>query len=196
MAGNPDEVLVVRNLLHQRCEPPKDRPWRGGMNLLWKGVNVLLRGVNLLWKGVDSLLRGVNRCVQPLERAPGGGGAAPVQGTNKPCPISATGICSLPFRDWCPPQVYSLSPSAIGARYRYILSLSAIGARYRYILSPRPRLVPVTGIFSLSVRDWCPLRPSASGLCQPSLPANQSQQGTEHMPGVRTNHSKEQSICP
>eukprot|EP00976_Prorocentrum_cordatum_P100929 1192421-Prorocentrum_minimum.AAC.1 len=42
-------------------------------------------------------------------------------------------------------QVYSLSPSAIGARYGYILSTL-------------PRLVPVTGIFSLPFRDWCPLR--------------------------------------
>eukprot|EP00959_Pyramimonas_sp_CCMP1952_P442857 9270682-Pyramimonas_sp.AAC.2 len=31
-------------------------------------------------------------------------------------------IFSLPFRDWCPLWVYSLSPSAIGARYGYILS--------------------------------------------------------------------------
>eukprot|EP00976_Prorocentrum_cordatum_P096955 1190793-Prorocentrum_minimum.AAC.1 len=42
-------------------------------------------------------------------------------------------------------QVYSLSPSAIGARYGYILS-------------PLPRLVPATGIFSLPFRDGCPLR--------------------------------------
>eukprot|EP00959_Pyramimonas_sp_CCMP1952_P033702 707904-Pyramimonas_sp.AAC.1 len=35
---------------------------------------------------------------------------------------SATGIFSLPSRDWCPPRVYSLSPRAIGARFGYILS--------------------------------------------------------------------------
>eukprot|EP00976_Prorocentrum_cordatum_P019535 395719-Prorocentrum_minimum.AAC.1 len=29
--------------------------------------------------------------------------------------------------------------------------------RPRYILSPLPRLVPVTGTFSLPFRDWCPL---------------------------------------
>eukprot|EP00959_Pyramimonas_sp_CCMP1952_P191107 3996228-Pyramimonas_sp.AAC.1 len=45
------------------------------------------------------------------------------------------GIFSLPFCDWCPPRVYSLS-------------LSAIGARYGYILSPLLRLVPATGVFS------------------------------------------------
>eukprot|EP00976_Prorocentrum_cordatum_P115024 1195940-Prorocentrum_minimum.AAC.3 len=46
-----------------------------------------------------------------------------------------TGIFSLPFRDWCPLRAYSLSPSAIGARYGHILS-------------PLPRLVPATGVFS------------------------------------------------
>eukprot|EP00976_Prorocentrum_cordatum_P077345 1182651-Prorocentrum_minimum.AAC.1 len=38
-------------------------------------------------------------------------------------------IFSLPFRDWCPLREYSLSPSTIGASYRYILS-------------PLPQLVP------------------------------------------------------
>eukprot|EP00976_Prorocentrum_cordatum_P075392 1181893-Prorocentrum_minimum.AAC.1 len=45
-------------------------------------------------------------------------------------------IFSLPFCDWCPLWVYSLFPSAIGARYGYILS-------------SLPQLVPATGIFSL-----------------------------------------------
>eukprot|EP00976_Prorocentrum_cordatum_P100825 1192384-Prorocentrum_minimum.AAC.2 len=40
----------------------------------------------------------------------------------------------------------------------YSLPPSAIGARYRYILSPLPRLVPATAIFSPPFRDWCPLR--------------------------------------
>eukprot|EP00959_Pyramimonas_sp_CCMP1952_P062835 1314001-Pyramimonas_sp.AAC.1 len=31
--------------------------------------------------------------------------------------VSATGIFSLPFCDWCLLRVHSLSPSAIGARY-------------------------------------------------------------------------------
>eukprot|EP00959_Pyramimonas_sp_CCMP1952_P077436 1618629-Pyramimonas_sp.AAC.1 len=30
------------------------------------------------------------------------------------------GVVTLPFCDWCPLRVYSLSPSAIGARYGYI----------------------------------------------------------------------------
>eukprot|EP00976_Prorocentrum_cordatum_P101855 1192816-Prorocentrum_minimum.AAC.2 len=34
--------------------------------------------------------------------------------------VPATGIFSLPFYDWCPLRVYSLSPSVIGARYGYI----------------------------------------------------------------------------
>eukprot|EP00959_Pyramimonas_sp_CCMP1952_P377181 7900224-Pyramimonas_sp.AAC.1 len=50
----------------------------------------------------------------------------------------------------------------------YSLSPSTIGAHCRYILSPLPRLVPVTGTFSLPFRDWCPLwvhslSPSAMG---------------------------------
>eukprot|EP00976_Prorocentrum_cordatum_P079101 1183407-Prorocentrum_minimum.AAC.3 len=44
--------------------------------------------------------------------------------------LGQRGIFSLPFRDWCPLWVYSLSPSAIGARCGYILFLP-------------PRLVPV-----------------------------------------------------
>eukprot|EP00959_Pyramimonas_sp_CCMP1952_P336384 7043771-Pyramimonas_sp.AAC.1 len=32
----------------------------------------------------------------------------------------------------------------------------SLGALYVYILSPLPRLVPVTGIFYLPFRDWCP----------------------------------------
>eukprot|EP00959_Pyramimonas_sp_CCMP1952_P302179 6322639-Pyramimonas_sp.AAC.1 len=36
----------------------------------------------------------------------------------------------------------------------YSLPPSAIGARYGYILSPLPRLVPAKVIFSLSFRDW------------------------------------------
>eukprot|EP00959_Pyramimonas_sp_CCMP1952_P301698 6312595-Pyramimonas_sp.AAC.1 len=55
-------------------------------------------------------------------------------------------------------QVYSLSPSAIGARCWYILSPSAIGARYGYIFSPLLQLVPATGMFSLPFCDRCPLR--------------------------------------
>eukprot|EP00959_Pyramimonas_sp_CCMP1952_P130837 2735812-Pyramimonas_sp.AAC.1 len=43
--------------------------------------------------------------------------------------VPAAGIFSLPFCDWCPLRVFSLSPSAIGA---------CCG----YILSPLPRLVP------------------------------------------------------
>eukprot|EP00959_Pyramimonas_sp_CCMP1952_P198429 4150649-Pyramimonas_sp.AAC.1 len=35
---------------------------------------------------------------------------------------------------------------------------TAFGARYGYILSPLTRLVPAKGIFSLPLRDWCPLR--------------------------------------
>eukprot|EP00959_Pyramimonas_sp_CCMP1952_P368054 7710042-Pyramimonas_sp.AAC.1 len=56
-------------------------------------------------------------------------------------------------------EVYSLSPSAIGARYRYILSPSAIGARYGPERHGGRRR---GGIFSLPFhnwcRDWCPLR--------------------------------------
>eukprot|EP00976_Prorocentrum_cordatum_P104416 1193882-Prorocentrum_minimum.AAC.1 len=67
----------------------------------------------------------------------------------------ATGMFSLPFRDWFPLRVRSLSPSAIGARYGYVLS-------------PLPRWVPTTGMFSLPFRNWRPLRvcslfPSAIG---------------------------------
>eukprot|EP00976_Prorocentrum_cordatum_P070170 1179822-Prorocentrum_minimum.AAC.5 len=40
----------------------------------------------------------------------------------------------------------------------YSLSPFAIGARYRYILSPLLRLVPATGVFSLPFCDWCPRR--------------------------------------
>eukprot|EP00976_Prorocentrum_cordatum_P087698 1187011-Prorocentrum_minimum.AAC.12 len=65
------------------------------------------------------------------------------------------GMFSLPFHDWCPLWVCSLSPSAIGARYGYVLS-------------PLMRLVPAMGIFSLPFHDWCPLwacslSPSAIG---------------------------------
>eukprot|EP00976_Prorocentrum_cordatum_P088238 1187230-Prorocentrum_minimum.AAC.4 len=46
----------------------------------------------------------------------------------------------------------------------YSLSPSAIGARYGYILSPLLRLVPDAGIFSLPFCDWCPLaRPRRDG---------------------------------
>eukprot|EP00976_Prorocentrum_cordatum_P088705 1187432-Prorocentrum_minimum.AAC.4 len=59
-------------------------------------------------------------------------------------------------------------PQCGGLLRVYSLSPSAIGARYGYILSPLPRLVPATGIFSLPFRDWCLLRvyslpPSAIG---------------------------------
>eukprot|EP00976_Prorocentrum_cordatum_P054007 1089321-Prorocentrum_minimum.AAC.1 len=58
---------------------------------------------------------------------------------------------------------YSLSPCAIGARYGGLLVSSgrAPGARYGsivHILSPFARLVPATGIFSLPLCDWCPIR--------------------------------------
>eukprot|EP00959_Pyramimonas_sp_CCMP1952_P366779 7681849-Pyramimonas_sp.AAC.1 len=53
-------------------------------------------------------------------------------------------------------------------RLVYSLSPTAIGARYGYILSPLLQLVPATGIFSLPYCNWCPLRvyslsPSAIG---------------------------------
>eukprot|EP00959_Pyramimonas_sp_CCMP1952_P366624 7678366-Pyramimonas_sp.AAC.1 len=57
---------------------------------------------------------------------------------------AATAAFSFPFRDWCPLRVYSLSPSAIGARYGYILC-------------PFLRLVPATGIFSLPCWRILPL---------------------------------------
>eukprot|EP00976_Prorocentrum_cordatum_P110366 1195184-Prorocentrum_minimum.AAC.3 len=47
-------------------------------------------------------------------------------------PNQAKGTFPLPFRDWCPLWVHSLSPSVIGARCGYILSPSAIGADYGY----------------------------------------------------------------
>eukprot|EP00959_Pyramimonas_sp_CCMP1952_P308291 6451925-Pyramimonas_sp.AAC.1 len=49
---------------------------------------------------------------------------------------------SLPCCDWCPLWAYSLSSSAIGARYGHTLSLFL-------------RLVPTMGIFSLFFCDWC-----------------------------------------
>eukprot|EP00976_Prorocentrum_cordatum_P050737 1024065-Prorocentrum_minimum.AAC.1 len=60
------------------------------------------------------------------------------------------GIFSLPFCGWCPPWVYSLSPSAIGARYgkrfdrcsRLETERAITNNTYGYILSPLPRLVP------------------------------------------------------
>eukprot|EP00976_Prorocentrum_cordatum_P062535 1176754-Prorocentrum_minimum.AAC.5 len=52
-------------------------------------------------------------------------------------PVSAlhsedTPMFSLPFCDWCPLQVYSFSPSAIGARYGYILVRCAGGGEARW----------------------------------------------------------------
>eukprot|EP00959_Pyramimonas_sp_CCMP1952_P327712 6860956-Pyramimonas_sp.AAC.1 len=49
---------------------------------------------------------------------------------------------------WCP-----YLPSDHSSALR-----GACGWGYEYILSPLLRLVPVTSIFTLPFRDWCPLR--------------------------------------
>eukprot|EP00976_Prorocentrum_cordatum_P094828 1189945-Prorocentrum_minimum.AAC.2 len=63
--------------------------------------------------------------------------------------IMRENIFSLPFCNWCPQQEFSLSPSAIGARYGYTLSPSAIGApsrssRRRNELNRQPLLPSLT----------------------------------------------------
>eukprot|EP00976_Prorocentrum_cordatum_P090371 1188093-Prorocentrum_minimum.AAC.1 len=55
--------------------------------------------------------------------------------------VPATGIFSLPFRDWCPLWVYFLPPFAIGACYGYILS-------------PLSRLVPATDACGRDLSAW------------------------------------------
>eukprot|EP00959_Pyramimonas_sp_CCMP1952_P436350 9137317-Pyramimonas_sp.AAC.1 len=45
--------------------------------------------------------------------------------------VPATGIFYLPFRDWCPLWVCSISPSTIGARYGYIGWHSSIHSLFR-----------------------------------------------------------------
>eukprot|EP00959_Pyramimonas_sp_CCMP1952_P267949 5602163-Pyramimonas_sp.AAC.1 len=51
---------------------------------------------------------------------------------------AASGIFSLPSCNWCPLQVYSLSPSAIGARYGYIPSLLLPSALVGHAARTRP----------------------------------------------------------
>eukprot|EP00976_Prorocentrum_cordatum_P092595 1189018-Prorocentrum_minimum.AAC.1 len=48
---------------------------------------------------------------------------------------------SSPFCDWCPIRVYSLSPSAIGARYGWSSSLGC-RARGSYVTFPCPATKP------------------------------------------------------
>eukprot|EP00976_Prorocentrum_cordatum_P017821 359266-Prorocentrum_minimum.AAC.1 len=49
--------------------------------------------------------------------------------------VPAMGMFSPPFCDWCPLWVYSLPPSAIGARYGYILDLPRVGLHRGEMLS-------------------------------------------------------------
>eukprot|EP00976_Prorocentrum_cordatum_P106507 1194466-Prorocentrum_minimum.AAC.3 len=63
----------------------------------------------------------------------------------KPQVMKLSKDAGVPFCDWCPLWVYSLSFCHWCPLRIYSLSPSAIGARYGYILSPLLRLVPATG---------------------------------------------------
>ena len=59
----------------------------------------------------------------------------------RPWSTCASHIFSLPFRDWCPLRVYSLSPSAIGACYGYTggpLALHAHPIRHKRVQNTFP----------------------------------------------------------
>eukprot|EP00976_Prorocentrum_cordatum_P095170 1190077-Prorocentrum_minimum.AAC.1 len=70
---------------------------------------------------VDRRARAQSNSRELVLRRSDGAGA---QNMLSPLPrlVPATGIFALPFRNWCPLRVYSLSSSVIGARYGYILS--------------------------------------------------------------------------
>eukprot|EP00976_Prorocentrum_cordatum_P086036 1186347-Prorocentrum_minimum.AAC.5 len=67
--------------------------------------------------------------------------------------VPATGIFSLPFCDGCPLRVYSLSPSAIGARYEGNIAGGAYWGQAPDRRGPLPRISSAASDVSEPERD-------------------------------------------